>query len=116
MNLTPLQQFIQDKILLSIYPWCSIEEARLKEFEYSPSWFPISLSRVLTALWECFYYDWNIYIEEFDTPLLSNASFLTKKRICDRKLLNEDWTDCNLFQQSQDTITAIGVLLWYKDE
>lgn len=29
-----MQQFIQDKILLSVYPWCTLEEAREKELQF----------------------------------------------------------------------------------
>lgn len=32
MNLTPMQLFCQEKILLSLYPWLSIEEAVQKEY------------------------------------------------------------------------------------
>lgn len=33
MNLSPMQLFYQEKILLALYPWLSIEEARENEFE-----------------------------------------------------------------------------------
>lgn len=115
MNLTPLQQFIQDKILLSIYPWCSIEEARLKDFNIG-CWcdrgnYPPTLSRVLTAFGIEFYF-WNGIRH---SEKISN-NYENRKYICDRKLLNEDNTDCTLFDQSPETQRAMALLLWWKDE
>ena len=71
---------------------------------------PPTLPRVLTALEdeEPHYYSniSKIFIDRWNaTPIY-----------IPRKLLNSDWTDATLFDQSQDTITAIWNLLWRKDE
>ena len=149
MTITPMMQYIQDRILEAVH-WCTLEEAREKEkvfwsyvydeenwlmcilmklTEYTDvrlknwDWWtikddtvsftglPPTLPRVLTALGENRIYSrWNICYIWRDWL----TTYFTK--ICKRKLLNEDWTDATLFDQSQDTITAIWNLLWRKDE
>lgn len=156
MTITPIMQYIQDRILEAVH-WCSLEEARIKEsikkwclyycewiileylftkvpneYEYFPVfynirkdrtenwdwdydypiiWLPPTLSRVLTALWPEFYcWNWIWHAEK-----ISN-NYENRKYVCQRKLLKDSWEDCNLFDQSPETITAIWVLLWRKDE
>lgn len=73
--------------------------------DYDIIWLPCSLSRVLEALgkdrnyywWIWKLYDWwDLYIK--------------------RKLLNDDNTDANLFQQTQDTQLQIALYLWRSGE
>lgn len=152
MTITPMMQYIQDRILEAVH-WCSLEEARKKDLKFwcillrkfddwssfletllhferdtfyllSTSWWvtnsyavywkpieiiwlPPTLSRVLTALWNeyCMLDYWSIRNK-------TNAY----RKVWDRKHLNEDKSEASLFDQSQDTITAIWVLLWWTDE
>ena len=79
-----------------------------------------SLDRVLYALWNRYiYYDWGIC--EVDETCHSDSNCSCWKRHYGisiwkilRKLLNNDWTSCNLFDQSEKTINAIANILWYK--
>lgn len=70
-------------------------------------WLPPTLSRVLISLGE--HYElvpWGL-----DDMVISNRK--TKDNICDWKLLNEDWSDATLFDQSEDTQDAIyNLLCW----
>jgi len=205
MNLTTQDLAIQEKILLAVHKWCTIEEAREKErntdwciviydnmdwwddywypastktywkltgnwnsihdwewcvydfydaerdedmedvaWEYYSScwhivggyfretsiiWLPPTLSRVLTALGENYIYSYNkkialveMYIDsEWEDPI-------GESEICDRKLLNDDWTDSTLRDQSQETknkieeillssgISSGEILLWEPDD
>lgn len=63
---------------------------------------PPTLSRVLTALWNCCYLDWSIFI------VILRA---TAKNICKRKLLNEDMTECTLRDQSIETQDIVHFFL-----
>lgn len=71
-------------------------------------WLPPTFSRVLAALYGiAFWYD-----------RLTDAIYWINERyekytICDWKLLNEDWSDTNLFDQSEETQDAIyNLLCW----
>lgn len=171
MTITPMLQFIQDRILEAVH-WCFLEEAREKELwkfwcfvkyywdsfrwdevsnyqvikkmdddilfkniwlsddinnpsyrvtyhnfketeieSYEIIWLPPTLSRVLTALWPEFYcWNWIWHAEK-----ISN-NYENRKYVCQRELINKDWTDATLFDQTPETQLAIGVLLWWKDE
>lgn len=61
---------------------------------------PPTLSRVLTAFGKDFWYNYWVIDNMYD------GSFR-----CERKLLNEDMTECNLRQQSQETQDAIYNIL-----
>lgn len=110
MTITPMMQYIQDKLYSIVCNnWVPIsQEISMRDTKY---YYPISLSRVLTALGESKSYS-NWYILDRGRDWF--CSYF--KKVCKRKLLNEDWTDATLFDQSQETITAIWVLLWWKDE
>lgn len=50
MNLTPMQLFCQEKILLSLYPWFSIEEIDAKEIKHF--WCMINIDYQDQYIWE----------------------------------------------------------------
>ena len=70
-------------------------------------WLPPTLARLLNALgkeyWNYAYYQ-------------STWIKIEGEAIIPRKLLNEDWTDATLRDQSEETQNAISLLLWWKDE
>lgn len=115
MTITPMMQYIQDKVYTIVFNnWVPIsQEISMRDTKY---YYPISLSRVLTALGDEYhrgkikdhYWEriWIIHTSQYWAVICSAR----------RKLLNEDKSEASLFDQSQDTITAIWVLLWYKDE
>ncbi len=66
--------------------------------EWNIIWHPISLSRVLSALGEKYWYvNWVVWI----------INSHNKEDSVDRKLLTEDWGDAMLDNQSPETIKAI---------
>lgn len=136
-----MQLFCQEKLILASHPWLSLEEAKKKESKkrwcllifgtvimdwfivdndgevlYNVEiedneiiWLPPSLPRVLNTLkwvWIFAYIWWciEIYREEWYW-----------NTVYPRKLLNEDWTSCDLRQQSEETQNAIALLLGWKD-
>jgi len=166
MNLTPIQLYCQEKLILASHPWLSLEETKKKEFrfypwckavrrknwyttvlctvistrydmmsayihpynrrDYSPIkisvkdieqiiWLPPTLPRVLNALGSRYKYAvgwiYHILTRDEDISWRSNVSNI----ICNRKLLNSDWTDATLRDQSEDTQRSIALLLWWKD-
>lgn len=86
----------------------------LEEIEtesYDIIWLPPCLARVLNALGSEFYCrNWIRHAEK-----ISN-NYENRTYICERKLLNEDWTLCHLRDQSEETQKAIALLLGWKDE
>lgn len=122
MTITPMMQYIQDRILEAVH-WCTLEEAR--EREYKCVWWliinvkkkikwrwvksdrivtvnPPTLIRTLTALGDYYWlFDWRIIGQT--------------KEICVRKLLNEDKSEASLFDQTPETQLAIWVLLGRKE-
>lgn len=72
-------------------------------------WLPPTLSRVAAALsntW-CWYSisDWSI--------MTTDWWWRTREYVCDWELLNEDWSDATLFDQSEETQDAIyNLLCW----
>jgi hypothetical protein len=156
MTITPMMQYIQDRILEAVHPWLSIDEAQIEarytkwclysyewwvleylftkvpneyecfpvfynkrkdrtenwdgDYDYPIIWLPPTLSRVLTTLWDEFYcWNWIWHAEK-----ISN-NYENRKYVCQRKLLKDSWEDCNLFDQSQETITTIWFLLGWKE-
>ncbi len=147
MTITPMMQYIQDRILEAVH-WCSLEEAREREkqiewclvtvcftvwmslvehmvtYDEEKYWDKVhkiiglkpSLAKVLTALGDEYhrgkikdhYWEriWIIHTSQYWAVICSAR----------RKLLNEDKSEASLFDQSQETITAIWVLLGRKDE
>ena len=80
------------------------------DYDYPIIWLPPTLARVLNALGSEFYCrNWIRHAEK-----ISN-NYENRTYICQRKLLNEDWTDATLFDQSEETQLAIALLLWWKD-
>lgn len=72
-------------------------------------WLPPSLARVLNALGSEFYFwNWLWHAEK-----ISN-NYENRKYICDRNLLNKDWSDATLRDQEESTQNTIVVLLWWK--
>jgi len=72
-------------------------------------WLPPTLSRVLNYDDDWFYRSWFIYC--YDSNMTNQ-----RDKICKWKLLNDDWSDATLFDQSDETITAIAREMWYKSE
>lgn len=91
MKLTPLQQYCQEQI-----------------------WLPPTLSRVLTALWEDYWYNNHksmIYeTSEIIQDLESNNFDISINKICKRKLLKDDKTEATLFDQDEETQKTIAKL------
>jgi len=164
MTLTPQDLAVQEKILLAVHKWCTIEEAKYKEsklercvlkfskwdgsgmqegyysiasltyqmtdihqwcyslfyvrsshreifkihtnYWYKIVWLPPTLSRVLIALGDSFWYWRSWYIVEFWK--------ISHHSRCWRKLLNDDWTDATLRDQSQETKEKVAELLGVK--
>ena len=131
MQLTKQQLEMQEAILLAVHKWCTLEYAYSIECDHNDDWYrvvwhvkcwrdtieereycssnghnirPSTLSRVLTALGDEFIY-WHNKIR---VRSIDEFSFMV---FCDRKLLNEDWSDCNLLQQSQETQDIIYSLI-----
>lgn len=77
----------------------------IKDFLKDKTWNG-SLARVLTALGDeyCMLHYWSIWNK-------TNAY----RKVCDWKLLNSDWTDATLFDQSEETQKAIALLLGWND-
>ena len=68
---------------------------------------PVTMQRVLIALWHrYFYYDKMIFCREYDDD------WEYSNNICLRKLLNEDWSDATLRDQSEETQNKVAELLW----
>lgn len=70
-------------------------------------WLPPTLDRVLVALnnawrWIC-YKDWDLYT--------TDGWWREREYIGERKLLNPDWTPCNLREQSEETKNALYSLI-----
>lgn len=106
MTITPMMQYIQDKVYTIVCNnWIPIsQEISLRDIKY---YYPISLPRLLTALEK----NISISLNYYAWVIIS-----WKGERINRKLLNEDKSDASLFDQSPETITAIWVLLWWKDE
>lgn len=106
--------------------WCKLtrwEYVYMDEYEwqwiiswwsilYSPEileeeiiWLPPTLSRVLSALGDDYFFQSNAIYTYW---LWGQVVFK-----CERKLLNSNKTDATLFDQSEETILSIAKLLWY---
>lgn len=80
----------------------------------------LSLQRVLTAINKKrrnYYHHPKGYIyKEQDLDEYTNSKFgiiSTAMELCERRLLNEDWSDATLFDQSEETQDAIfNLLCW----
>jgi len=81
-----------------------------KEWTRVIIWHPISLSRVVSALWRDYeIWPWTVkwHIAIWD--------WINKKLICSRKLINEDWSDAMLEDQSDQTIYSLyNLIIWEK--
>lgn len=142
--MTDKQLKMQEAILLAVHPWCTIKQAVEKEtsilwclaiddgilWHYCWKWFwrwtgekwyfnawffdkiiglPPTLERTLVALGDGYWYDWGIcYMDEY-------ADWDEYQREIPRKLLNDNWTPCDLFSQSEETQDTIYSILC-KDE
>ena len=71
-------------------------------------WHPVSLARVLNALGDTYWYDWHrwwiVHYELWHNSLDYTQSF---DYWIWRNLRNEDWSDCMLDSQSEETIEAL---------
>lgn len=78
--------------------------------QYDIIWLPPTLARVLNALggW------WSLQYEHYPEQKHMIAQTATRTYIT-RKLLNEDWTSCDLWEQSQETQESIALLLWWEN-
>ena len=77
----------------------------IEEDWYEIIWLPPTLPRVMTALWN----DYRYQSGEIMWP--AGYDFI----VGERKLLNDDNTECTLFDQPQDTQDSITALLWRKE-
>ena len=79
-------------------------------------WLPPSLDKILYTLWEKYiYYDWYICnITHCNMMCYCDPDHYSLSDKIPRNLLNEDWTSCTLFDQSEETINSIANILWYK--
>lgn len=68
---------------------------------------PISLPRVLSVLKNDFRLKYNPFSEEIYIDDRENWFLFIP-----RKLLNPDWTDCYLWEQSEETQNKVAELLW----
>lgn len=70
----------------------------------------LSLSRVLSALWDKYIYKQQSLVDMivYDEPIESEKYYLFD---IPRKLLNEDWSDAMLDDQSDETIETLYELL-----
>jgi len=86
------------------YSWRSYSPVRIAEKDIEEIiWRPPTLPRVLNALWWSFWESkWYIFDQW--------------REHCERKLLNEDWTDATLRDQSEETQDTISLLLWIKQD
>lgn len=94
------------------------ENWKIKSVDEEIIWLPPTLSRVLTAINKQrrnYYYHpkWYIYVEQ-DLDEYTNSKFgiiSTAMELCEWRLLNEDWSDATLFDQSEATQDIIYNLL-----
>ncbi len=80
----------------------------VNKWEYQEGYYPISLSRLLSALWNKYIFEkWKIKY------MWKSPSWSWKQNhiICTRILLNQDNSDCMLDDQSPETIKAIYDIL-----
>ena len=138
-----MQLFCQEKLILASHPWLSLEWARDREKKiewclvtvlhaiwvpqegytwvektvtyneekywdkaHKIIWLPPTLPRVLNSLGMGYHYSkWVI---------VSSNNILIDGLPVRRKLLNEDWTDATLRDQSEETQNAIALLLGWE--
>lgn len=113
MDRQQMLQEIQEAILKKIYPDLNVFEAIFKywcvnEVKYSDEWWWVcvfSLSRVISALDDAYWYN-----DEYWCIFWIDMRY-ERYTICERKLLNEDNSDCMLDDQSEETIEALHKLL-----
>lgn len=77
-------------------------------------WLPPTLPRVLTTLWVDYgWKEWYLHaIVMYNVPInWEKAQFIQ----IPRQLLNSDWTDATLRQQTEETQEAIAKLLWREE-
>ena len=108
--------------------WCFILTPHEWDFSYQithPSafndifWLPPCLARVLNGLssdWFLYlYFNWRIYIRYEDN--IDWAWNLLDKwydsQVCERIIINPDWSPATLFDQSPETISAIAKEMWF---
>lgn len=96
---------LQLEICKKVYPDSMIYSVSIDWWE--DSFVPISLARVLSTLWHrYFYYDKMIFYREYD------EDWEYSNNICLRKLLNEDWSDATLRDQTEETQEKVAESLW----
>lgn len=101
--------FIKERTQWSEIWWNNRRWLNLNFFDYI-IWLPPTLSRVLNGLGNWFiYYDKMLKERQIDDDMRFEQK-------CMRKLINEDWSDCTLFEQSEQTIKMIAEIMWYKSE
>lgn len=94
------------------------DEEKYRDKKHDIIGLPPSLARVLNALGEynyC-YYEWKIIDNEDAWCDCQRCKYCCWIWRIHRKLLNEDWTDATLRDQSEETQESIALLLWWKDE
>ena len=85
-----------------------IVEDYIKKEQREIAGIPPTLARVLNALWDEYFFD-NIILKKTDWD--EDWQIIDTDRICERKLLNEDWTDATLRDQSEETQEKIYSLM-----
>ena len=86
-----------------------VEYSILRDKKIEVIWHPVSLARVLTAL---SYISAKVYLTQYEEGYKTKIETEEWDKFY-RQLINEDKTDASLFDQSDETIEAIGKLLWY---
>lgn len=83
----------------------------IKDFLKDKTWNG-SLARVLTALGDNY---WEIHQKKNKIRIYITLWEQDIREYFDRWLLNSDWTDATLFDQSKETQNTIALLLGWKD-
>lgn len=125
--MTEQQIKLQEAIMLACHPWFTIDQIKEKQKYCNPktkvNWnfveiafisIPPTLSRILTALWEnyiywlgavyeAYYRSRDSYWLELDYDYFQIWKYKESNPIFLWKLLNDDWSDATLFDQTQET-------------
>lgn len=137
MKLKPELYYIQHRLVLAAHPWLSwVDALRIESKidwciklynnrtqrrepweECEIVWLPPTLARVLNGLGQNNFVEvkYNkggfIDVKYWDIQCLIFLNF--SDNWIEWKLLNDDWSEMTLFEQSNETISAIARELWY---
>ncbi len=137
MTLSPQAIYVQECILKAVHHTDDIEEAIQKElllnwwrnYQYIEEnnwikhfciwtellWSIFTLDKILYTLWDRYIYkEWFLRaMILYSKPVNWEKAYFVE---IPRNLLNKDWTSCTLFDQSEETISSIANILWYKNK